>query len=202
MSNRPSGVMPLTKAQILNGRNYTERVYIPALEGEVVIRVLTAGETARAGAMETRDLSMSMDLAGDKKQIEESMALDINIEDMLLNEHRSNVYVAACGLSVGDDTWTEDDVEAIKPAEALEQIAKEVRRISKISGSMMENIAQFRGDPGRATDHVTAHVRDAIGIGSIGTDGGAGGVSGDQHGSNATPEIQPSYPGEQSDPTA
>ncbi len=163
MSNRPKGVIALTKAQVLQGRNYTEQVYIPALNGEVVIRVLTGGEMARLKAMPTRGLKLSLaDLAGasgsdPNRAMEEAARIQFDMESIAIANEEQRFFSVACGLSVpGGEMWSVEEAEAIKPTEAIEQIAKEVWRISDLDERDLTVLGRFRGEPGGAADRDAA----------------------------------------------
>lgn len=191
MSNRPSNVMPLTKAQILNGRNHTESVYISAINGYVRIRVLTSGEIAQAEAIEAGAIKLTMNAdASSEDAMMESSKLDVDLKELHIAEHQANALIVAYGLSVPDgETWSTEDVNNISPPEAVTQIAKEVRRISKVKdgGAMLDQLNNFRNQSGGAADRDAAPVGDAVGSESDGIDGSAVGIPGPGDSGSAEP---------------
>lgn len=159
MTNRPNVVRALTKAQMLQGRNYTETVYIPALDGDVVIRVLTGGEIARIKAIPARGLKISLqDLANVTEEGDEAAAgIDFDMEQIFLSNEDVRFMTVALGLSVeGGDRWSVADAEAISPPEAVEEIAKEIWRISKVDERDLTALGRFRPQPGGAGDRDAA----------------------------------------------
>lgn len=147
MSNRPKVINRLTKAQILQGRNYTEEVHVDALDGEVLVRVLTSGEVEQIKAVPARGMSLSFEDL-DAAQAEGAQAdarLNMDMEQMFLSQSEARFMTVAWGLSTpGDEAWTVEDARSLG-SEAVEQIAKEVWRISNVSEADLDALSSFRG---------------------------------------------------------
>lgn len=151
MGNKPSAINRLTKAQILQGRNHTEEVEIPALNGSVTIRILTSGEIEYVKGLPARGIHLSMQ---EIEQLEgKSRAdakLNFDMEAMFAGQAEAAFVTVAFGLTLPDapkeERWTVEDARSITPPEAVEQIAKEVWRISKVDESDFDMFQRFRDE--------------------------------------------------------
>lgn len=163
MSNTPNGVVRLTKAQILNGRNHITYEHIDELEGEVPLRPMNGGQIAEIDAIQSRGISIR--IAGidaknskaiketvrkiesdpDAAKADESIEVGIDLEEMSRAESLTNALAVMYGMADGED-WTLDDVNAISPPSAIATIAAAVFRISKVDQEEMRKLKSFRGN--------------------------------------------------------
>lgn len=155
MSNKPKQIRSLTKAQVLQGANYQESVYIDALDGEVEIRMLTGGEIAAIMAMPARGMKLSLSDLEDAMDDEGNIvpgtmpdaSLEFDMEEMFLTDQRIRFTTVKHGLSLRDgEEWSMEEVESISPPAAINQIAREIWRISNVKESDLSALKMFRGE--------------------------------------------------------
>lgn len=147
-----------TKALILAG-SAPRPFVVPALGAEVLIRPLSASEAEEVQVAEASGIkasaAMSTGPAGPRPvgaarpRGTTDGTLDLNYADIVRGSHVANRLAMAYGLV--EPTMSKSEVAAA-PAEVVEQIGVEIRRISGLGEAMAAAIGDFRKEPGGPDD--------------------------------------------------
>lgn len=140
----------LTKADILKGATQVHSHYFEKLGGEIDVRPLTEGEWAEIEAMRVKGTKIKGQPKFDKngnfdvKALQQSMAVEIDAEEIQLLEYEARAKAVAYGLSVGEDKWTVEEVKQLRPIGVIEEIAQFIYEISGLSQEANEFAHSFR----------------------------------------------------------
>lgn len=144
MSGDESDIKFLTKADLLRGPEPVE-VEIEG-KGKVMIRPLTDGEYEVQKATVLRAFTAMADMEAIQKRMKEKQVKappgqQPSLEGIQINfdlgaftgaEYEAHVFVCTCGLSVGKEKWTAQEVRRLSPPGLVGKIATEIYRISGI----------------------------------------------------------------------
>ena len=171
----------LTKAQILEGMNRRETIYVESLGGHVVIRPLSSGEWAAvqaaqlAGFTQTVRPETKKGKKGEKDESNPDMELAMDLGRIITNEYESQVLAVFHGM-VSEEKWTLEQVRNI-PHQALEEIATEVFEITGVTEEVGEQIESFRQLTTRAKNDSPSRTGVPTGPDAGGANATAGRVS-------------------------
>jgi hypothetical protein len=127
----------LTKADILEGKEKREKVYIDSLGGNVEIKPLTEAEWSRAQAIDQRGTTMNPKVDSNGKITDMNMVIDLEKSTEASSE--ADRYIVSCGVS--NINLTIDDCKRLKPG-AVKEL---VRNILKITGVTLKRISPDKG---------------------------------------------------------
>jgi len=160
--------MALTKADILQGKDNVQNVYIPELEGEVALRPLTDGQMAQVKVIQSAGIQFrgapgraqglkETKGVGALSELEALQAmgdtLEFDISEVTKNEYEAKCLAVSYALSV-NETWTIQDVKNLRPAGVVDVIAKVVFDMTIPKREEVETFREERGgqgDPGPAS---------------------------------------------------
>lgn len=144
----------LTKADILEGKEKREKVYIKKLGGSLEIRPLTEIEWSRVQAMNTRGSSMTAKVeVGKGKPKDFDYAMDLEKSFAATSEaERLTVSFGVVNISL-----TPEDVGRLSPAGIAEEIANHILRIT---GVRLKRTEKEKTDEGEAKLEVVSSFRD------------------------------------------
>lgn len=144
----------LTKADILEGKEKREKVYIKKLEGSLEIRPLTEAEWSKVLAINSRGMSMTTKVeVGRGKPKDFDMVMDLEKSSEATSE--AERFIVSFG--VVSIKLTPEDVGRLSPAGVAEEIANHILRITGVSlkktegekakegESKIEVVSSFRG---------------------------------------------------------
>lgn len=149
----------LTKADILNGKQGTQEIFISLLDKEITLRPLTDGEYSEYQAIK-KDMGVAktnldmgkLDQINNKgseseaiKKVMNDIALDLDFKLIEQKTYEANCVVAAYGLSI-DENWHPSDVKKLTPAGVVKEIATAVIRISGLQSpnELASDVKDFR----------------------------------------------------------
>ena len=125
----------LTKAQILEGKEYTEKVYIEKLKGSLEIRPLREAEWARAQSINVRGVEMITKMeppsksTGKAKAKSSEMKIDMEVSSEANSE--AERYIVSCGVT--NINITPEDVKRMRPAGVVAEIAEKIQKLTGVS---------------------------------------------------------------------
>ncbi|KKK94956.1 hypothetical protein LCGC14_2677650, partial [marine sediment metagenome] len=166
--------MALTKAELLQGRDNKKPVHIEALDGEIEIRPLTDGEFYEIQALFMQAVEMNIgltkeDLEGksrlDGAKLAEKMNTTVDVGQFAEANHQSDVLAAVYGLSVGETSWTAEEVDSLPPGSAQE-IAEAVYDFSGAHPDQEVMLRHFRGNGSGARDSADSDDGSTAGDGT------------------------------------
>jgi len=137
----------LTKADILQGTNKVEQVYIEKLGGTIPLRPLTDGEFAQIDAMKTAGLKIKGKPQTEgkkqgKKSDLEAQEMEIDIEAMQKNDFEADCLAVSFAIA-DDEKWTVEEVKQM-PAGSAKEIAKAVYQLSGATPEGASDVKSFR----------------------------------------------------------
>jgi hypothetical protein len=132
----------LTKAQLLQGKDYREQVEIPALGGVVEIRPLTQAEFSQVEILRTKGIKVLGKTGSREPQVQ------VDVAETKAREIESDCYAVSVALITGAP-WTTEEVGNISPAGVVKEIVKEIYRISGVTPEGAEIANRFRQDERR-----------------------------------------------------
>jgi len=135
------------KSLIVNGKEHVEDVETEV--GVFKVRPLTKGEKDRIAAIENRGATTNASGKGRKMQRGGDPDVDVTIDHEKLAEAQAEAFnlTLACGLSVGDEKVTVEDIKKLDvPDRVLDTIYIKIRLIS---GVATRDVAAFPGDSER-----------------------------------------------------
>ena len=184
--------MVLTKADLVAGRNNKKTVSIEAVDGEVEIRPLTDGEFYEVQSIFVEAVQMNIgltkeDLEGKGKisgdALADRMSTTVEVGAFAAANHRADVLAAVYGLSVGEEEWTDAEVESLPPGSA-QQIAEAVYEFSGAHPDQEVMLRHFRGNGSGARDSADSDDGSTAGDGTELVDTGSADIP--RRGSPAT----------------
>jgi|LSQX01.1.fsa_nt_gb hypothetical protein len=134
----------LTKAQLLQGKDYREQVEIPSLGGVVEIRPLTQAEYAQVEILRTKGIKVTGKTGSREPQVQ----VQVDVAETMAREIESDCYAVSVALITGAP-WTTEEVGKISPAGVVKEIVKEIYRISGVTPEGAEIVNRFRQDERR-----------------------------------------------------
>jgi len=144
----------LTKADILEGKEKREKVYIKKLGGSLEIRPLTEVEWTRVQAMNTRGSSMTAKVeVGKGKPKDFDYVMDL--EKSVIATSEAERLIVSCG--VVNITLTPEDVGRLNPAGIAEEIANHILRIT---GVKLRRTEEEKVKEGETKVEVVSSFRD------------------------------------------
>ena len=132
----------LTKAQLLQGKDYREQVEIPSLGGVVEIRPLTQAEYAQVEILRTKGIKVTGKTGSREPQVQ------VDVAETKAREIESDCYAVSVALITGAP-WAIEEVGKISPAGVVKEIVKEIYRISGVTPEGAEIANRFRQDERR-----------------------------------------------------
>lgn len=143
----------LTKADILEGKEKREKVYIKKLGGSLEIRPLTEVEWARVQAMNTRGSSMTATVeVGKGKPKDFDYVMDLE-KSFAATSEAERLTVS---FGVANITLTPEDVGKLRPAGIAEEIANHILRITGVS---LKKTEEGKAKEGEAKMEVVSSFR-------------------------------------------
>jgi len=123
--------LPVTREQILKGKQYTVEVKVEGYDEPFLIRPLTEGEYAEVRAVALKNARLKPDGKVDWENTQ--------IIDIVRAQAESKFLTVACGLSV-DENWTPEDVKMLKPrtTEILEPKILEISGITRKEADLQQ----------------------------------------------------------------
>ena len=143
--------MTLSKTELLDtaravreGTSARESVRLPSLDVDVDVRPLTHGEAERVRAAQTRGLVARAEPTEDGER--PTMTVDIDLEPLSAGQAEAERVAARFGLSVGEDRWTDRDLEELPDGDvrAAGSAAMRLTGIDSAHGTAEGLTATFR----------------------------------------------------------
>ena len=131
--------MKLTKEKLLTGTALVHDVQFDRLGGTLALRSLSDGEWARVKTC----MSEGISVISEAKSPEDAK-VQIGIAEVTKSQFEANCLAVSIALSVNGDTWTIDEVKALRPAGIIEEIAQAVYELSSVSREEMAELHSFR----------------------------------------------------------
>jgi hypothetical protein len=161
----------VTKADIIGGRFASVRdVPVPEWDGLTVsLWSLTDGQWAAVESLQTRgiriDLEGSSLMGGSAEEIREAIkggsGIALDIGEITAAEREANALAVAYSLSGGGESWSIEDVKAMRPPGVVDRLAKIVYELSGVSVEAAKSIADFRGNGRSDGDLLPDRSRDS-----------------------------------------
>ena len=143
----------LTMEDLLAGKKKVEEVFIKSLEGRVKIRPLGLDEIAKAQGQALTSMKVAADTELKKGATPGKAKLEFTMKGLIMSEAESQLMIAQMGLSCDGANWKMDDVRAIRPAKAVEEIADAVLELSGVGKGVAAQLEPFRKIAERAIDN-------------------------------------------------
>lgn len=155
----------VTKSDILNGSfARRERVMVPEWDDSYVeIISLTEGQWADVEAIRMRGFHMdvaNIDIDRKKRKLHKlgetpepettsgSAGMKMNMEELTRADHIADAQAVAYALTHSGETWSLDDVLAMRPASVVKMIAERVYAISEVKPEDLAEMSTFRSNSG------------------------------------------------------
>lgn len=132
----------LTKAQILQGKEYREQIEVPSLGGILEIRPLTQAEYSQVEILRAKGVKVAGKAGSKEPQVV------VDVAETKARELESDCYAVSVGLITGAP-WTPEEIGDISPAGAVKEIVKQIYRISGVTPEGADLASRFRTDAGR-----------------------------------------------------
>ena len=125
----------LTKAQILEGKEYSQKVYIQKLKGSLKIRPLREAEWAKAQAINVRGIDMVTKMEPPSESTGKARAktsqMSINMEVSAEANAEAERYIVSCG--VVSIKITPEDAKRLRPAGVVSEISEKIQKLTGVS---------------------------------------------------------------------
>lgn len=146
----------LTKADILEGKEKREKVYIEKLGGSLEIRPLTEIEWSRVQAINTRGTTLTTKVEASKDKVK-AKDFDIVLDLSKSSEATSEAERLIVSYGVSNINLTPEDVDKLSPAGTAEEIANHILRIT---GVRLKRTEGEKVKAGKAKAEVVSSFRD------------------------------------------
>jgi len=136
------------KERILKGKDYTKKISIKELGGEIEIKPLTEQQwteiSAKAVQSAKTEFTPILNKVGqvDTKKTKESIKFNFDIETLQKGDFEKNILT--CKYGIVEEGLTEEDLRQISPPGVIKKIADEIFRISGIGEDQLEELQFFR----------------------------------------------------------
>ena len=120
----------LTKADILEGKEKIEKVFIKKLEGSLEIRPLTEAEWAKVQAVNARGMSMTTKVKPEEKDAPKEFDMSVDLGKS--SEASSEAERLVVSFGVANIKLMPEDVGKLKPAGVAAEIAGHILRITGV----------------------------------------------------------------------
>jgi hypothetical protein len=136
------------KERILKGKEYTEKIIIKELGGEIEIRPLTEEQWAtistRAMRSAKTEFTPVINKKGevDKDKTRETIRFSVDVET--INKANFEKNVLTCLYGIVEEGLTEQELRNISPPGIIEKIAKEIFKVSGIGEEQLKELQFFR----------------------------------------------------------
>lgn len=141
----------VTKAEILSGKDYEEKVYIEELKGEITIRPLSERQYAQVQQIKSTATKLvggaKYDEEGnvDQKRSTEEMKVEVDIGLSQKLDLEANATAVAYSMTTGDnESWTVDEVLNLRPIGIVKKIAQLVYSLSGVTEERAGATKPFR----------------------------------------------------------
>lgn len=146
---KDSTKIPLTRADLIKGKDNVREEFIEELGGYVKLRPLTSAEWETLKGMKLKGVHIETDAQRIYKNGGKPI-IDINMERTSLANFEADVFAVSLCLIDDEGPWTVEDVKAMSPANAVDLISKRLYEISGIKeGNVVEQMNTFRPDKRR-----------------------------------------------------
>ena len=121
----------LTKADILEGKEKREKVFIKRLGGYLEINPLTEAEWSRVQAVNTRGISMSGEVEAKEGTKPKNFDMTIDLEKSA--EATSEAERLIVSFGVANIKLTPEDVGRLRPAGVVKEVSNHILRLTGVS---------------------------------------------------------------------
>ena len=136
------------KERVLKGKEYTKKIMIKELGGEIEIRPLTEEQWATIGARAMKsaktEFTPVFDKRGevDKEKTKDTIKFNLDIELLQKGDFEKNILT--CMYGIVEEGLTEQELRQVSPPGIIEKIANEIYKISGIGEEQLKSLQFFR----------------------------------------------------------
>jgi len=136
------------KERVLKGKEYTKKIMIKELGGEIEIRPLTEEQwteiSARAMKSAKTEFTPVFDKRGevDKEKTKDTIKFNLDIELLQKGDFEKNILT--CMYGIVEEGLTEQELRQVSPPGIIEKIANEIYKISGIGEEQLKSLQFFR----------------------------------------------------------
>jgi hypothetical protein len=136
------------KERILKGKEYTKKILIKELGGEIEIRPLTEEQwaiiSARAMKSAKTEFTPVFNKKGevDKEKTKDTIKFNLDLELLQKGDFEKNILT--CTYGIVEEGLTEQELRQISPPGVIEKIAEEIFKISGIGEEQLKSLQFFR----------------------------------------------------------